>query len=159
MATTDCTPLPVLWGAPGNAMTGQWQDVIILRYADVLLMAAELGSSSAQKYMDMVRQRAYTDKDGKLSSDYKQVAANKQNIMKERRLEFAFEGIRYYDLLRQGIDVAADAISGTTTVTNGGVEATVTVKAANIKAKNGLCQIPHNQITLSNNVLKQNPGW
>ena len=159
MATTDCTPLPVLWGAPGDAMTSQWQDVIILRYADVLLMAAELGSSSAQKYMDMVRQRAYTDKDGKLSSDYKQVTANKQNIMKERRLEFAFEGIRYYDLLRQGIDVAADAIAGTTTVINGGVEATVTVKAANIKAKNGLCQIPHNQITLSNNVLKQNPGW
>jgi hypothetical protein len=159
MATTDCTSLPVLWGAPGDAMTGQWQDVIILRYADVLLMAAELGSSNAQKYMDMVRQRAYTDEDGKINSAYKQVTANKQNIMNERRLEFAFEGIRYYDLLRQGLDVAADAIAGTTTVTNGGVEATVTVKAANIKAKKGLCQIPNNQITLSNNVLKQNPGW
>ena len=30
---------------------------------------------------------------------------------------------------------------------------------AGIKAKKGLCQIPNNQITLSNNVLKQNEGW
>lgn len=79
--------------------------------------------------------------------------------MNERRLEFAFEGIRYYDLLRQGIDVAANAIATTQSVTSGGQPDVVTIKAENIKAKNGLCQIPMNQITLSNNVLKQNPGW
>lgn len=27
--------------------------------------------------------------------------------MRERQFEFAFEGINYYDLLRQGIDYAA----------------------------------------------------
>ncbi|MBM6993444.1 MAG: RagB/SusD family nutrient uptake outer membrane protein [Prevotella sp.] len=159
MATTDCTPLPILWGAPGDAMTSQWQDVIILRYSDVLLMAAELGSSQAQTYFNMVRQRAYTDADGKLNSKYTELTVSKDNIMKERRLEFAFEGIRYYDLLRQGIDVAANAIAGTIQVTNGGQAGSVTTTADNIKSKNGLCQIPNNQITLSNNVLKQNAGW
>lgn len=159
MATTDCTPLPVLWGAPGDAQTGQWQDVIILRYADVLLMAAELGSSNAQSYFDQVRQRAYTNADGTLNSNYKQVTVSEANIMNERRLEFAFEGVRYYDLLRQGINVAANAIAGTTNVTNGGLSGSVTIKASNIIEKNGLCQIPNNQITRSNNVLKQNKGW
>ncbi len=33
--------------------------------------------------------------------------ATKENIMRERQFEFAFEGINYYDLLRQGIDYAA----------------------------------------------------
>lgn len=159
MATTDCTPLAILWGAPGDAMTSQWQDVVILRYSDVLLMAAELGSGNAQKYFNMVRQRAYTAEDGKLDKRYTEVSATKDNILKERRLEFAFEGIRYYDLLRQGIDVAANTIAGTIQVSNGGQPATVTTTAANIKKKNGLCQIPNNQITLSNNVLKQNAGW
>ena len=28
-----------------------------------------------------------------------------------------------------------------------------------VRATKGLCQIPYNQIVLSNNVLKQNAGW
>ena len=159
MATTDCTPLPMAWGAPGDAMTAQWQDVIILRYSDVLLMAAELGSPKAQEYFDQVRKRAYRMDDGTLNSNYVQLTATKENIMNERRLEFAFEGIRYYDLLRQGLDVAANTIATQQTLVSGGVDEVVTIKAENIKAKKGLCQIPNNQITLSNNVLKQNEGW
>lgn len=159
MATTDCTPLPLAWGAPGDAMTAQWQDVIILRYADILLMAAELGSPKAQDYFDQVRKRAYRQDDGTLNGNYTQLSATKDNIMKERRLEFAFEGIRYYDLLRQGIDVAANTIATQQSVLSGGLDDVVSIKAENIRAKNGLCQIPNNQITLSNNVLKQNPGW
>ena len=159
MATTSCESLPIVWGAPGDAMTAQWQDVIVLRYADVLLMAAELGSPNAQTYFDEVRKRAYRQEDGTLNSNYVSVLPTQENIMKERRLEFAFEGIRYYDLLRQGIDVAANTIASSTTVKNGGYDATVTIKAENIKTKNGLCQIPNNQITLSNGTLKQNAGW
>ena len=147
------------WGAPGDAMTAQWQDVIILRYSDVLLMAAELGSPKAQEYFDQVRKRAYRMDDGTLNSNYVQLTATKENIMNERRLEFAFEGIRYYDLLRQGLDVAANTIATQQTLVSGGVDEVVTIKAENIKAKKGLCQIPNNQITLSNNVLKQNEGW
>lgn len=34
-------------------------------------------------------------------------------------LEFAFEGQRYWDLLRQGVDYAASQIAGTTSVVSG----------------------------------------
>ncbi len=122
----------------------------IVRYADVLLMAAELGSSNAQRYLDMVRSRAG------LAS----IPANQQNIMDERARELAFEGHRYWDLLRQGVDVLADALCATSgPVLSGWNAETVTYNREKIIAKKGLCQIPMNQITLSNGVLKQNPGW
>ena len=159
MASTSCTSLPLLWGSDGDVMTSQWQDVVVVRYSDVLLMAAELGSDNAQDYFNQVRERAYTEEDGTLNANYSQKSATTANILEERRLEFCFEGLRYYDLLRQGIDVAAAAIATSQSVLNGGNEATVTIQAANVIEKDGLCQIPNNQITLSNNVLVQNAGW
>jgi hypothetical protein len=145
----------------GDMQLCNQQDYVIVRYADVLLMAAELGSSKAQTYFDQVRKRAYTiDAAGTLSPSYTQVAVSQSAIQQERKLEFAFEGINYWDLLRQGVDVAAQkiAISGVS-VLSGGVAETVTIDANRIKETKGLSQIPNNQITLSNGVLKQNAGW
>jgi hypothetical protein len=122
---------------------------VVIRYADVLLMAAELESANAQTYFDMVRERA-----GLASK-----VANQANIMAERRLEFALEGLRYWDLLRQGIDVAADVLAESVTVLNGGAESTKVIAKTNVLATRGFQMIPYNQITLSDNVLKQNPGW
>lgn len=138
-------------GGLKDFQVSQSQDYIIIRYSDVLLMAAELGSNSAQTYFDKVRTRAG------LSSK----PATKENILNERRFEFALEGIRYYDLLRQGIDVAAATIAAESgiTVLSGGVSDKVVIKADNIKKTRGFCQIPETQITLSKGVLKQNPGW
>lgn len=133
-------------------MISQFQDYVPIRYADVLLMAAELGSPNAQKYFDDVRKRAY-------GADFVQTPVTQANIMAERRLEFAGEGIRYWDLLRQGINVAASTIAETVTLQNGGVNVTKTISAAKITETKGLIQIPNSQITLSNNVLKQNAGW
>lgn len=130
----------------------QFQDYVSIRYADVLLMAAELGAPKAQQYFDEVRQRAY-------GSNFVQTPVNQANLMNERRLEFAGEGIRYWDLLRQGVDVAASAIAESITLQNGGVNTTKTISASNIKETKGLSQIPYSQITLSNGVLKQNAGW
>ncbi|MND52627.1 SusD family protein [compost metagenome] len=79
--------------------------------------------------------------------------------MNERRLEFAGEGIRYWDLLRQGISTAASTIAEATTVLNGGVVTPKTISAGNIQATKGLQQIPYTQITLASGVLKQNTGW
>ena len=79
--------------------------------------------------------------------------------MNERRLEFAAEGIRYWDLLRQGVSVAATAIAENTTVQNGGIPAKKVISASKITETKGLQQIPQNQINLSNGVLKQNQGW
>jgi hypothetical protein len=139
-------------GLNSDFQISQFQDYVVIRYADVLLMAAELGSSNAQNYFDQVRQRAY-------GANFSSLPVTEENILNERRLEFAFEGIRYWDLLRQGVDVAANAIAETTQVLNGGVEAVKTITAAKIQATKGLQQIPNTQVSLSNGVLKQNAGW
>jgi len=134
----------------------------LMRYADVLLMAAELGSPNAQSYLSQVHSRAYATQaeDGTVSTPKITVSPTQANIMEERRLEFAFEGIRYWDLLRQGVNVAAQAIVASgQKVLNGGQEATVSYKAENIISKRGFQQIPLTQIQRSNGVLKQNAGW
>ena len=147
----------------GDFQISQYQNFIVMRYADVLLMAAELGSSNAQDYLNKVRQRAYSSKDDEgslvVSSNYRELTATKENIMNERMLEFAFEGQRYWDLLRQGVNYAASQIATNTPVVSGGSPDNVTIKESDIVKKQGLSQIPNNQITLSNGVLKQNEGW
>src|SRR5690606_36206917 len=82
-------------GGSKDFQISQDQDFFVIRYADVLLMAAELGSAKSQEYLDKVRQRAY-------KTSFVSVLATKDNILRERKFEFAFEGIRYWDLLRQG---------------------------------------------------------
>lgn len=148
----------VLGLGEGDFQISQYQDFVVMRYSDVLLMAAELGSPKAKEYLNQVRRRAYTVA-GKVSSYFTEVEATKENILKERMLEFAFEGQRYWDLLRQGIDYAAAQIAGTTNVLSGNSPDVVSIQVDKIKATKGLSQIPYNQITLSNNVLKQNAGW
>ena len=156
----DGTLLHYTEGLGADFQIGQFQDWVLVRYADVLLMAAELGSSNAQKYFDEVRKRAYTEDDGTtINGNYSQQEATKENIMKERKLEFAFEGLRYWDELRQGVEQAAKEIAGSWSVKDGGANATVTINADNIIKKRGLIQIPNTQITLSNGALKQNAGW
>ncbi len=129
------------------------QDYVLMRYADVLLMIAELGgvpSKSAQDALDEVRNRA-----GMAS-----VEATMENIMNERAIELAFEGICYWDLLRQGVNKLADAVCASAgKVQNAGPEASINHNREKIIEKNGLFQIPTNQIILSNYTLKQNPGW
>ncbi|MFI0430233.1 RagB/SusD family nutrient uptake outer membrane protein [Mariniflexile sp. HMF6888] len=136
----------------GSFQISQFQDYIVMRYSDVLLMAAELGSANAQDYFDQVRQRAYQD-------NFTSIPVNQANIMNERHLEFALEGIRYWDLLRQGVDAAAAEIAETTTISDGSTPITKTITAAKIQATKGLAQIPNTQITLSGGVLQQNAGW
>ena len=134
----------------------------LVRYADVLLMAAELGSPNASTYLNMVHNRAYAteNEDGSVNTPSYNMVLSKENIMEERRLEFAFEGLRYWDLLRQGVNVAAQAIVASgETVLNGGNEGVVSYRAENITSKRGFQQIPLTQIQLSNGVLKQNAGW
>jgi len=132
-------------------MIGQFQDYVAIRYADVLLMAAELGSTNAQKYFDDVRSRA----------GLPSIPLTTEALREERRFEFVGEGIRFYDLLRYDytLDYAANKIAITKTVKSGGNDETVTINGDRLKATKGLQQIPQNQITLSNGVLDQNDGW
>ncbi|MBS1565556.1 MAG: RagB/SusD family nutrient uptake outer membrane protein [Bacteroidetes bacterium] len=140
-----------------NYLVAQSQDFFAIRYSDVLLMAAELGSHNAVNYFNQVHQRA-------IPSAAPVATVSKAAILAERRLEFAGEGgMRYFDLLRQGIATAASTIAANTTlslINNGtGSQPTAGMLQANITATRGFQQIPSDQITLSSGVLKQNPGW
>ena len=84
-------------------------DKLILRYADVLLMYAEakieLNSidQTVLDAMNMVRARAY--KVNYTSSSYPKITETDQAKLRtilrtERRMEFAFEAMRYNDILR-----------------------------------------------------------
>lgn len=137
-------------GGEKDFQISQDQDFVVIRYADVLLMAAELGSTNALNYYNMVHTRAGLT--AKTSVD-------KAAIMEERRFEFAFEGLRYWDLLRQGLNTAASTIAQTQKVLSGKADDTVIITAENITKTKGFMQIPNTQITLSNGVLKQNDGW
>lgn len=73
----------------------------VLRYADVLLMKAEalneLGQTNeAQDYLNQVRNRAGLSN---ISSGLNQ-AQFREAVLKERRMELAFEGQRWFDLIR-----------------------------------------------------------
>lgn len=127
-------------------------NMTIIRYADVLLMHSELTQSADG--LNKVQKRA-----GKSATPYSEEA-----LRTERAQELAFEGIRYWDLLRygQGGSYAAEQIAkmqNGVSVKNGGVEATTSFDAANLTAKKGIFQIPNTEITLSGNVLDQNAGW
>ncbi|TCK80787.1 RagB/SusD family nutrient uptake outer membrane protein [Albibacterium bauzanense] len=70
----------------------------VMRYAEVLLLAAEASiksndPASALTYVNMVRERAHLTKLGSVTLD---------DIKKEKRLELCFEGVRFQDLVRWG---------------------------------------------------------
>ncbi len=113
----------------------------VIRYADVLLMAAEANNrastpndSKAQSYLNLVRKRAYGN-DSHASSATG--VSLKQVIWDERRLELAMEGDRFFDLVRTG-----QAAS----------------KIPNFKVgRNEVFPIPQQEIDISG--LSQNPGY
>ncbi|WP_417887739.1 RagB/SusD family nutrient uptake outer membrane protein [Zunongwangia sp.] len=132
----------------GNFQIDGYQDIIVLRFSDALLMAAELNMDSnqtfAQECLDRVRARAFQD-------DEHSVAINKENIMNERRLELALEGYRYFDLIRWDLQKAKAAIDNT------GDDSGFNV---NFRTETeGWFALPQSQIDISNGAIEQNPGW
>jgi starch-binding outer membrane protein, SusD/RagB family len=148
-------------GIPDNFMLNNTQNIVILRLADVYLMGAELGSANAQQYMDAVRNRV----------NLPSVAPTLVNIQLERRHELAFEGIRYFDLLRwnraeAGVEIKANETGAT--IFNMGVQTTINDDRGTgvfnniderVRSTGGFLMIPQDQIDLSKGVLTQNPGW
>jgi starch-binding outer membrane protein, SusD/RagB family len=117
-----------------------WINQRVIRYADVLLMAAEclnetgLGAQSVPLVND-VRSRV-----GLTGITYTTQAAMRTAIKKERRSEFGLEGERFFDLVRWG-----DAVSvlGPNGYTN----------------RCRFYPIPQPVIDRSGGVLVQNPEW
>lgn len=134
----------------------------VIRYADVLLMAAEAYNQAggndpkALGYLNQVRTRV------SLPSLTVSGAALFDAIKKERRLELSFEGVRYQDILRWG--TAATDLAGVGTkyylgTFTGAVEDFVPVENSGFKPnKNELFPFPLNE-TKTNQKIVQNPGF
>ncbi|OWP62239.1 RagB/SusD family nutrient uptake outer membrane protein [Hymenobacter amundsenii] len=147
----------------------------VIRLADVLLWKAEAlielnRPAEALPLINQIRQRAQNstarlkNAAGGSTSNYKiglyssagwnqQYA--RQALRFERRLEFAMEGYRFFDLVRWGI--AADYLN-----TYFSVEKTKRqyLQTARFTAgRDEYLPIPLNQINFSKGLYKQNPGW
>jgi starch-binding outer membrane protein, SusD/RagB family len=120
----------------------------VIRFSDVLLMAAELDSPNKQQYLDRVRTRVG------LTS----VPATLENILRERRLELSLEGIRYFDVLRRGLAFAGTELTHAVTGPNY-VGDPQLFQVTFRPAMKGFLPIPQSEIDLSAGTLKQNVGY
>ncbi len=103
-------------GAGGDPNHNFQRNFIDIRYADVLLMAAELNlndnPAKALGYFNQVRTRA-------LGANAAKSSITLDDIYHERRVEFGGEGLRKWDLLRRGNDYAAAKINASFNVPAG----------------------------------------
>lgn len=146
----------------------------IIRFADVLLMAAEaeveVGSlERAKELVNLVRARAANQAgwvkkaDGTPAANYSvglyPAFASKDfardAVRFERRLELAMEGHRFFDLVRYGI--AAETLNAYIAREKG--RRTYLSSAVFTKGKNEYFPIPQGQIDLVQGALVQNPGY
>lgn len=149
----------------------------IIRFADVLLMAAEAeieaGSlEQARTYVNMVRARAaqsefwVKNEDGSDAANYviseypasqfATQASARQAVRFERKLELSGEGHRFFDLVRWG--VAAEEINSYLAYERQYLPSALS--GGNFTAgKNEYLPIPQTQIDLQPGVLSQNPGY
>lgn len=114
-----------------------------IRYADVLLLAAEanakkssLDESKARTYLNLVRQRAFGNTSHAVNATG---SALKDAIFHERRVELVGEGHRFFDLVRTGR--ASQEIDGFT------------------PNKHELFPVPFEEIQFSNGNWEQNNGY
>ena len=135
---------------------GQFIDLKFMRYAEVLLLAAEANlqagnSAKALQYINEVRTRA---KETPLAA----VALN--DIKMEKRLELCNEGVRYQDLIRWGDAKTAMAEQGKDVPAFTGTEVQWNWHNSKygFQDKNVLLPIPLKELELNPN-MKQNSGW
>ena len=138
-------------GAKDEMQLAHTQDLVLIRFADVLLMHSELTQTA--KGLNLVRARA-----GLENKEYSLSA-----IQDERRWELSFEALRYFDLMRWGIAGEKLAKQEGVNIKNRGVDTKMKAFGGGYKARfeatGGFWPIPESQIILSEGVLKQNKGW
>ncbi|GGB04765.1 RagB/SusD family nutrient uptake outer membrane protein [Puia dinghuensis] len=132
------------------------EDFPVLRFADILLMAAEVlneqgysastGTGSAFYYLNLVRQRAGLT--ALSSADRPDQGTFRNEVYLQRRLELPFECDRWFDLVRTGnaiTAIRADAGKGSPT----------------IDAHRFIYPIPQSELDIVHNAANfpQNPGY
>lgn len=144
---SDITATPPTYGTNARDAGNDW---IVLRYADVLLMHAEAilaggvettNAAAIDSYM-AVRVRAGFDPVADRPS-----ILTKDALLVERRVEFAYENQRFFDLVRFGV---ADAVLSAHATQMG---------YGSYNTRKLLLPIPSREINLSNGLLTQNPGY
>lgn len=131
----------------------------ILRYADALLMFAEalneIGQTpKALDYLNLVRERAFNGPEGNYSALSQEEL--KEAILEERKLEFAYEGHRWFDLVRAGKLVETMEAHGMREAEL--AESNKVEISDNIREAHNLYPIPQRELDL-NSELTQNPGY
>jgi hypothetical protein len=134
------SPLPEFKATTGEPALNWGYNIKEIRYADVLLMAAELLARSnnepqAKTYLNLVRKRV------NLPDRTSTGQALLDDIAFERRMELATEGHRFWDLIRRG------------------QAATVLGPQGFQSNKNEWLPIPQQEIDITEGNLKQNPGY
>ncbi|KAF5068415.1 SusD-like protein [anaerobic digester metagenome] len=137
------------WGGSGQFELNRTCNHRVIRFSDVLLMAAELGSANAQQYLDRVRERVG------LGS----IPATPDNIYKERRLELSLEGIRYFDVLRKGMAFASQELTVTGVRGPNYVGEQQLFDVTFNPATKGFLPIPQTEMDLSGGAFIQNQGY
>jgi hypothetical protein len=123
----------------------------VLRYADVLLMYAEAlnetgATAQALPFLNRVRQRAGLA--AKTATDAGTQAAMRLALEQERRIELAFEGHRWFDLVRTGRALPVLRAKATAI----GIQ-------TNLTENNLVFAIPQSQIDINPTKITQNPGY
>lgn len=147
----------------------------IIRYADVLLWKAEAlielnRATEALPIINQIRTRAQNSTarlkqaNGSATSNYRigqypsvgwTQAYARQALRYERRMEFAMEGFRFFDLVRWGI---ADSFLNTY-ITQEKTKRQYLQDARFTAGRDEYLPIPLTQINLSRGLYKQNNGW
>lgn len=150
-------------------------DVNLIRLSDVILMAAEcnieLGNlGEALRLVNLVRQRAanipHKTLDGTeggtpaanyqvgLYASFPNAEYARTALRFERRLELAFEGHRFYDLVRWG--VAEQVVSSYSSFEGSLLEA---YRGISFAPRNAYYPLPQDQIDQSRGTLQQDPNY
>ncbi len=141
----------------------------IIRYADVLLMAAEAAVESGaletgRSYVNQVRERAKNSPRADSQPNYvidtynsawTNQGAARTSVRHERRVELAMEGHRLFDLRRWGTMVET---LNQYIYHEGRTIPNFAAKANPVQAKHNLLPIPLEVILQSEGILNQNPG-
>ena len=134
------------------SLAGQWFNFRVIRYADIVLLAAEAANEIGGDqnidlvldYLEQVRARARGSNTGILPRvTTRNQEELRQALRHERQVELGMENERFFDLVRWGIDAETFHAAGKT----------------NYRIRNRFIPIPQQEIDRSGGVLIQNPDY
>jgi starch-binding outer membrane protein, SusD/RagB family len=156
------------WDASASSnLANNGVNIPIIRFAEVILFYAEaenelndVPNTEAYTAINRVRKRAGLDKltEGLTKAQFR------DSLFHERKLEFVYEQIRWFDLIRtngSGTPLLVQTLKDLINPAKGGnaTDTWTVAKAANVSDKFLLLPIPASEISANSNLKPQNPNW